>query len=125
MAFTQDFTGQQFGNYRLVHRIGMGGFATVYLGQHVRLPAKQAAIKILDLRDVDEQQFQQEAETTERLVHPNIVRLLDFDASCRKACKPLWHFATGNSMFSSPAVADGVVYVGSWDHNLHAFGLVA
>jgi serine/threonine protein kinase len=39
----------------------------------------QAAIKILDLRDVDEQQFHQEAETTARLVHPNIVRLLDFD----------------------------------------------
>ena len=79
VAFSQDLTGQQFGNYRLIRRLGAGGFASVYLGQHVRLPAKQAAIKILDLRDVDEQQFQQEAETTERLIHPNIVRLLDFD----------------------------------------------
>jgi len=45
----------------------------------VRISSKQAAVKILDLRDVNVQEFQAEAETTERLVHPNIVRLLDFD----------------------------------------------
>ncbi len=74
-----DRTSQQFGNYRLVRCLGIGGFASVYLGQHVRLSSKQAAVKILDLRDVNVQEFQQEAETTERLIHPNIVRLLDFD----------------------------------------------
>jgi serine/threonine protein kinase/outer membrane protein assembly factor BamB len=74
-----DLTGQQFGSYRLVRCLGVGGFASVYLGQHVRLSSKQAAIKILNLRNVDVEQFRQEAETTERLVHPNIVRLLDFD----------------------------------------------
>ena len=79
MALSQDLTGQQFGSYRIVRRLGVGGFASVYLGQHVRISSMQAAVKILDLRDVNEQQFQQEAETTARLVHPNIVRLLDFD----------------------------------------------
>ncbi len=74
-----DLTGQQFGSYRLVRCLGVGGFASVYLGQHVRISSKQAAIKILDLHAVDVEQFRQEAETTERLVHPNIVRLLDFD----------------------------------------------
>ena len=74
-----DLTGQQFGSYRLVRRLGVGGFASVYLGQHVRISTKQAAVKILDLREVNVQEFQAEAETTERLVHPNIVRLLDFD----------------------------------------------
>ena len=74
-----DLSGQQFGSYRLVRRLGIGGFASVYLGQHVRISSKQAAIKILHLFDVDVQQFQQEAETTEQLRHPNIVRLLDFD----------------------------------------------
>ena len=74
-----DLTGQQFGSYHLVRRLGVGGFASVYLGQHLRISSKQAAIKILHLFDVDVQQFQQEAETTERLRHPNIVRLLDFD----------------------------------------------
>src|SRR6202022_2809590 len=31
------------------------------------------------LFDVDTRKFQEEAETTEQLVHPHIVRLLDFD----------------------------------------------
>lgn len=32
----------------------------------------------------------------------------------------LWSFAAGYSMTSTPAVANGVVYVGSWDHYLYA-----
>jgi outer membrane protein assembly factor BamB len=32
----------------------------------------------------------------------------------------LWTYATGNSVESSPAVADGVVYVGSFDGNVYA-----
>lgn len=37
---------QQLGNYRLVTLLGQGGYAEVYLGQHVRL-LLQAAIKVL------------------------------------------------------------------------------
>ena len=74
-----DRLGQQLGNYRFVKLLGKGGFAEVYLGQHVRLASKQAAVKILHLLDVDARKFQEEAETTEKLVHPHIVRLLDFD----------------------------------------------
>ena len=73
-----DKVGQQIGNYRLVQLLGSGGFADVYLGQHVHLASKQAAVKMLKLFDVDIQKFQEEAETTEKLVHPHIVRLLDF-----------------------------------------------
>jgi len=75
----RDLSGQQFGNYRLVRRLGGGGFADVYLGQHVRITTQQAAIKILHLTDVDEQQFQQEAVSTASLRHPHIVRVYDFD----------------------------------------------
>jgi len=32
-----DRVGQQFDNYRLVSLLGQGGYAEVYLGQHVRL----------------------------------------------------------------------------------------
>jgi outer membrane protein assembly factor BamB len=35
----------------------------------------------------------------------------------------LWSFATGGNVISSPAVVNGVVYVGSGDHTLYAFGL--
>ena len=45
-AMTKDLIGQQLGNYRLVSLLGRGGFAEVYLSQHVRL-RKQAAIKVL------------------------------------------------------------------------------
>ncbi len=37
--------------------------------------------------------------------------------------QPLWSAATGGSIESSPAVANGVVYVGSDDGSLHAFDL--
>jgi len=74
-----DYTGQQIGSYRLVRRLGSGGFASVYEGQHVRIATQQAAIKLLHLFDVDTKKFQQEAETTAALVHPHIIRLFDFD----------------------------------------------
>jgi F-box protein 11 len=74
-----DLTDQQFGNYRLLRRLGGGGFADVYLGQHVRIATQQAAIKVLHLTDVDKQQFQEEAERTAALRHHHIVRLYDFD----------------------------------------------
>jgi len=74
-----DYSGQQIGSYRLMRRLGFGGFASVYLGQHVRLATQQAAIKLLHILDVDTKKFQQEAETTAALVHPHIIRLFDFD----------------------------------------------
>jgi PQQ-like domain len=34
-----------------------------------------------------------------------------------------WSFATGSTVYSSPAVVNGVVYAGSDDHNVYAFSL--
>jgi serine/threonine protein kinase len=75
-----DRTGQQFGNYRLVTLLGQGGYAEVYLGQHVRLDL-QAAIKVLHahLTGSEAEHFQHEAQTIARLTHPSIVRVFDFD----------------------------------------------
>src|SRR5215470_1493132 len=75
-----DRIGQQFGNYRLVSLLGQGGFAEVYLGQHVRLTL-QAAIKVLHthLTGQEAEHFQQEAQTIASLMHPAIVRILDYD----------------------------------------------
>ena len=72
--------GQQLGNYRLVSLLGQGGYAEVYLGQHVRFDM-QAAVKVLHahLSDQEAERFQQEAETIAKLAHPSIVRVLDFD----------------------------------------------
>ena len=74
-----DRTGQQFGHYRLVRLLGHGGFADVYLGEHIYL-STQAAIKVLDtqLTSDEVEQFRQEARTIAQLEHPHIIRVLDF-----------------------------------------------
>lgn len=74
-----DRLGKQFGNYRLARLLGEGGFVEVYLGDHIHL-GTQAAIKVLHTRlsNEDREQFRNEARTVARLVHPNIVRVLDF-----------------------------------------------
>ncbi len=75
-----DRVGQQVGNYRLVSMLGQGGYAEVYLGQHVRLN-QQAAIKVLHahLAEREAEHFQQEAQTISTLVHPSIIRVFDYD----------------------------------------------
>src|SRR6266487_797806 len=77
-----DRVGQQLGNYRLLRPIGQGGFADVYLGEHIYLNM-QAAIKVLQMRltDEDKRSFLDEARTIARLKHPNIVRILEYDVA--------------------------------------------
>lgn len=79
MASMADRVGQQLGNYRLVRLLGRGGFAEVYLGEHIYLKS-QAAIKVLhtQLANEDMETFLSEARTLAILVHPHIVRVLDF-----------------------------------------------
>ncbi|GCF10017.1 serine/threonine-protein kinase [Dictyobacter arantiisoli] len=74
-----DYVGQQFGSYRLLRVIGQGGFADVYLGEHVHL-GSFAAVKILYARLIKEyhEHFLNEARTLARLSHHHIIRLLDF-----------------------------------------------
>ncbi len=75
-----DRVGQQIGNYRLVSVLGSGGFADVYLGQHVHVQDLQAAIKVLreQLSQGYQNAFLQEAQIIARLQHPHIIRILDF-----------------------------------------------
>src|SRR6059058_3785780 len=71
--------GQQLGNYRLLRLLGRGGFAEVYLGEHVYLK-RRAALKVLytSLEDEDIEPFLAEAQLLARLNHPHIVRVHDF-----------------------------------------------
>ena len=79
MADSTDRAGQLLGNYRIIRLIGQGGFADVYLAEHIHLNT-QAAIKVLRTHLVDEsiENFRSEARTVAHLAHPNIVRVLDF-----------------------------------------------
>ena len=79
MGHQIDRVGQQVGNYRLEQLLGSGGFADVYLGKHVYLDSL-AAIKLLhtNLVQGDIEGFRSEAITLVSLIHPHIVRILDF-----------------------------------------------
>lgn len=72
--------GQQLGNYRIIRLLGKGGFAEVYLGEHIHLNT-HAAIKVLhaQLNDDDTEKFRTEARAIAHLAHPHIVRVFDFD----------------------------------------------
>lgn len=74
-----DHVGEQIGNYQLLRPLGHGGFAEVYLGEHVYLKTL-AAIKILHAHLIghDAEQFLAEALMLVDLVHPNIVHIRDF-----------------------------------------------
>jgi eukaryotic-like serine/threonine-protein kinase len=74
-----DRTGQQLGNYRLLHLLGQGGFANVYLGEHTHLNTR-AAVKVLheQMEALILEKFLKEAQTIATLKHPHILRVLDF-----------------------------------------------
>ena len=74
-----DRSGQQLGHYRLLRQLGRGGFADVYLGQHLYLNTT-VAIKVLQthLAANDLPDFIREARTIAGLSHPHIIRVLDF-----------------------------------------------
>jgi Protein kinase domain len=73
--------GQQLGNYRLLRQLGAGGFAEVYLAEHLYLP-RFAAVKVLLMsltgNDKESDSFLKEAQTMASLKHPHIVSCLDF-----------------------------------------------
>ncbi|HZR40497.1 MAG TPA: serine/threonine-protein kinase [Ktedonobacteraceae bacterium] len=74
-----NYVGEKLGNYCLTRLLGSGGFAEVYLGEHMYLKT-QAAIKLLRVSLEEEAlaQFLTEARTIAHLEHPNIVRILEF-----------------------------------------------
>jgi hypothetical protein len=49
---------------------------------------------------------------------------IDYSVYCLNASTGalVWSYATSGTVFSSPAVVDGVVYVGSEDGKIYAFG---
>jgi serine/threonine protein kinase/ABC-type branched-subunit amino acid transport system substrate-binding protein len=78
----EDRVGQQVGEYRLVRKLGGGGFGTVYQAEHVHEHA-QAAVKVLDIRLTKSEDFKDFINEVRTILlrHPQIVPLLDFGIS--------------------------------------------
>jgi serine/threonine protein kinase len=70
--------GLQVSNYQLSRLLEKGEFTEVYLGEHIHLK-RPAVVRVLlqHLSDEDLAQYIQEISRLMRLVHPNIVRILD------------------------------------------------
>jgi hypothetical protein len=69
------------GNYVLQSIIGRGGMSDVFAAEH-RFLGDAVAVKVLHARlaedEVEAKRFLQEATRTRAIVHPNVVRVLDF-----------------------------------------------
>ncbi|HLG60877.1 MAG TPA: serine/threonine-protein kinase [Ktedonosporobacter sp.] len=79
----QDRVGQQFGNYSLKRLLGSGGYAEVYLAEHISINSLQRAIKIMKgtgIQDYNQDEFLLEARTIANLqrFNPHIVQIHDY-----------------------------------------------
>ncbi|HZR42172.1 MAG TPA: serine/threonine-protein kinase, partial [Ktedonobacteraceae bacterium] len=90
---------RQVGDYRLLRRLGGGGFGEVYLAEHVRDHA-QVALKLLQVRLTSSEElkaFINEARTI-RLKHPHIVPLLDFGIGQEESPFLVMEYAPGGTL---------------------------
>jgi len=75
-----DLTNQTINGYRVLHQLGSGGMADVYLAFHETLQ-RHVALKVMrtDLAASKDhlQRFLQEARSAASLIHPNIVQVYD------------------------------------------------
>ncbi len=77
----ENFSGRQFGTYRVIREIGRGGLGAVYLAARADESfEKQVALKVvkrgLDTDDIL-RRFRVERQILAQLEHPNIARLID------------------------------------------------
>ncbi len=66
-----------YGKWRILRKIGEGGFSEVYLVEEILDPENKAALKIFK-RKVSNEIFLREARNLKTLKHPNIVELIDY-----------------------------------------------
>jgi len=123
---------QQYGNYELLKLLGQGGFANVYLGEHIYLHTR-AAIKIVRSLDAfDVNTFFDEARLAARLRHPHIIRVLDFDLEDEVPFLVMDYAPNGSVRHRYPAgwqppvavILDYVEQIADALHYLHSRGLI-
>jgi serine/threonine protein kinase len=75
----RDLSGYQYGPFRLLERLGIGGMGTVYRGERANDASQIVAVKILrdELRATSSSRFLREGRLLARLEHSSIARLID------------------------------------------------
>jgi len=67
--------------FRLVRRLGKGGMGTVFLAEQIGVGNRPVALKVLNRKLLDDpdflQRFQNEASSTGRIHHPNVVTIYE------------------------------------------------
>ena len=93
---------REAGNYKLVRRIGGGGFGAVYEARHITL-GKSFAVKILAPEMADKEhfieRFQQEALVMAELRHENVVQVLDSGSDDEVGFYLVTEWLEGRSLF--------------------------
>ncbi|MBK8096837.1 MAG: tetratricopeptide repeat protein [Planctomycetes bacterium] len=81
---TTDDTGTQIGPYRLLQKLGEGGFGAVFLAEQNEPVHRRVALKLIKV-GMDTRQFvarfEQERQALAMMDHPNIARVLDAGAT--------------------------------------------
>ncbi|MBL9007244.1 MAG: SUMF1/EgtB/PvdO family nonheme iron enzyme [Myxococcales bacterium] len=73
--------GRTIGNWRLQRQLGEGAFGSVFEAEHINIPERKAAVKLLHihmaLREDIRRRFVNEARAASRAEHENIVQVYD------------------------------------------------
>jgi serine/threonine protein kinase len=89
--------------FELLEKIGEGGMGTVYRVQE-RVTGKQFALKVLNPGGSDDiralQRFEQEARSVRKLLHPNLVSIVDHGAPLEYAPYILMEYVSGDPLAS-------------------------
>jgi serine/threonine protein kinase len=99
MALFEDRSGERFGDYRLLRRLGRGNFSEVYLAEEMR-ERREVAIKLLQTPLTNREHvraFLNEARSF-RLKHPHIVSLLDIGISEQDLPFLVMEYVAGGTM---------------------------
>ena len=79
-------TGDMLGVYKLLERIGEGGFGAVYLAEQTEPVRRRVAVKLLKFGQEAEHilaRFNAERQTLAMMDHPNIAKVLDGGATAQ------------------------------------------
>jgi len=121
-----NWSGQQFGSYQLAALLGRGGFANVYLGEHVH-HGTLAAIKVPRSPSQDKRElFVKEMRTLAGLNHPHVVQVLEYGVedgipflamnyARRGSLQQIYHegklFSLDTIVSYAGQIADGLQYI--------------